>query len=341
VNGQCINCHSYQNYHTKNMQFHMRQGYGGTIITQGKEIHKVDLKSDSTISSGVYPSWHPTLNLIAYSTNSTGQSFHTMDNSKIEVEDSKSDLILYDIDKNEVTNISNAPDEFEVYPWWAPTGDRLYFSSAHFDYSDSIPRETEVIQRYKDIKYDIYSKSFDKKTHKFGPTEAVYKASETGKSATLPRISPDGKYLLFSQGNWGCFHIWHPESDIYIKDLTKNEVRKLENVNSDKAESYHSWSSNGRWIIISSRRDDGNYTRLFIAYFDKSGHAHKAFELPQKDPDYYTYFLRSYNIPEFMVEPVSITPQEFASAAMKDAKKAKFNGKMVETTVDTLKHIVN
>lgn len=342
ADGQCINCHSYQNYRTDNMQFHMRQGYGGTMIVSDGKLTKVDLKSDSTISSGVYPSWHPTKKLIAYSTNSTGQSFHTMSKAKIEVQDSKSDIILYDVEKNEVTNISNLPDEMEVYPWWAPTGDMLYYSSAHYEFKDTTAtNDAELISNYKELKYNIYRKSFDQNTHKFGPTETVYRADTLNASATLPRISPDGRYLLFAQGEFGCFHIWHPDADLYLMDLQNGETRKLENINSNQAESYHSWSSNGRWIIFGSRRDDGNYTRLYIAYFDKSGKAHKPFALPQEDPGFYTYFLKSYNIPEFMVEPVKQTPQEFASAAKKDVVKAKFNGQVVSNEADTIQHLVN
>ena len=67
--GQCINCHSYKNYKTDNMLFHMRQGYGGTMIVNNGELKKIDLKIDETISAGVYPAWHPTKNVIAFSKN--------------------------------------------------------------------------------------------------------------------------------------------------------------------------------------------------------------------------------------------------------------------------------
>ncbi len=72
-NGQCINCHSYQNFKTDNMLFHMRQGYGGTMMVVDGHLRKVDLKTDSTISAGVYPAWHPTKSLIAFSTNKQRQ----------------------------------------------------------------------------------------------------------------------------------------------------------------------------------------------------------------------------------------------------------------------------
>lgn len=323
--GQCINCHSYQNYGTKNMQFHMRQGHGGTMLVVNDKPQKIDLKTDSTISAGVYPAWHPTLPLIAYSTNHTGQSFHTRSKAKIEVQDSESDLILYDIEKNEVRYISGKADELECFPCWTPDGKYLYYCSAHFDYrNDSLPKSGEMIMRYEEVRYDIYRKSFDAKKLEFGPTELVYKASDDSVSATFPRISPDGHYLLTGIAPYGCFHVWHPTADLYLMDLKTNKLRKLENVNSPNAESYHSWSSNGRWIVFISRRDDNNFSRLYFAYFDKEGKAHKAFELPQRDPDFYTYFMRSYNVPEFMKEPVTVTPQELASEAFRDAKKATY-----------------
>lgn len=322
--GQCINCHSYQNYRTDNMQFHMRQGFGGTMIVSDGTPRKVDLKTPETISAGVYPSWHPTEKLIAYSTNLTGQSFHTKALGKIEVFDSQSDLILYDVEKNQVSTISAEKDEMEVYPWWTPDGKTLYYASAHFVHNDSIQEDADVINRYDEIKYNIYRRNFDIHTHTFSAPELVYDANAIGKSATLPRISPCGRYLLFSQGNNGCFHIWHPEANLYMMDLKTGKVNALKRANSTNAESYHSWSSNGRWILFSSRRDDNNYTRLYIAYINEDGTDHKAFAVPQEDPMFYHHYLRSYNVPEFMVEPVKTTPQEFAAAAKKDAVKAKY-----------------
>lgn len=323
--GQCINCHSYKNYRTDNMLFHMRQGYGGTMLVTNGELKKVDLKTDQTISAGVYPAWHPTANLIAFSTNKTGQSFHTKNLNKIEVQDTESDLILYDVDRNEVSTIVAAPDELEVFPTWSPDGKTLYFCSAHFEYqNDSIEKSAEMIQRYKEVKYNLYALDFDPATKKFSNQRTIYAADSLGQSVTLPRVSPDGRYLLFAQAEYGCFHVWHNDADIYLLDLKTMQVQKLDAVNSPRSESYPTWSSNGRWIMVNSRRDDGNYTRPCIAYFDKKGKAHKAFTLPQKDPYFYTFYLRSFNRPEFMVEPVTISPRQFTAKAKEDAIPAKY-----------------
>ena len=295
------------------------------MIVDNGSIKKVDLKTDSTISAGVYPSWHPNINVIAFSTNSTGQSFHTKDVRKIEVQDTKSDLILYDPETDEVSIIENDTNELEVFPCWSADGNTLYYCSAHFEYhNDSIEKETEMIQRYKEVHYNLYAKSFDQKTRTFGKPELIFNADSIGKSVTLPRVSPDGRYLVFSMAEFGCFHVWHPDADIMLMDLKTKEVRSLDELNSLKSESYPSFSSNNRWIMTASRRDDGNYTRPYISYFDKEGRCHKAFEVPQRDPNFYTFFLRSYNRPEFMVEPVKVSVQDFVSIARGDAKKVTF-----------------
>jgi Tol biopolymer transport system component len=306
------------------MQFHARQYKGGTLLVTTDGVKKINLKTDSTISAGVYPAWHPTHNFIAYSINDTGQSFHTKNNNKIEVQDLRSDLILYNVDRNEVSFIEHDTLEWEVFPTWSPDGKTLYYCSAHMEIQDYSQREREIIDRYKDFKYNIYRKAFDPETRTFGPSEMVHDASSMGKSATFPRISPDGRYLLFGMGEYGCFHIWHKDADLHIIDLKTMQLRNVKEINSSDVESYHAWSSNGRWMLFTSRRDDGGYTRLYMAYFDKRGKAHKPFLLPQRDPYFYADYYKSYNVPEFMIEPVTITPQEFARYLDTDAQAATF-----------------
>ena len=61
---------------------------------------------------------------------------------------------------------------------------------------------------------------------------------------------------------------------------------------------------------MASRRIDGNYSRVFISYFDRNGHAHRAFLLPQRDPEHNTYLLKSYNVPELTKSPVHVTTEQ-------------------------------
>ena len=313
ITGQCVNCHNYQQYNPQRMQFHARQFHGGTLIAYDGKLRKINMRNDSILSAGVYPAWHPWLPLIVYSTNKTSQSFHTRHLNKIEVFDAESDMIAYDVAKNEVTNIENDPSEFEVFPVWAPDGKTLYYCSAHFEFRDTIDHGVEVVRRFQEVKYNIYKKSFNPDTYQFGPRELVFQADSLDKSATLPRISPDGRYLMFTLGNYGVFHIWHREADLYLLDLASGQVRTMDEINSPETESYHAWSSNGRWVVFSSRRDDGSYTRPFFTHIDANGKGSKPFELPQADPDYHRQFLKCYNIPEFMRGPVEVTPQEFAA----------------------------
>ena len=106
-------------------------------------------------------------------------------------------------------------------------------------------------------------------------------------------------------------HIWHKSSDLYVIDLLTKSIRPLSNANSPEVESYHSWSSNSRWIVFSSRRDDGSYTRPYFTYFNEKGGETKPFILPVEDPEEHILRLKSYNIPELTVEPVKITPEQF------------------------------
>ncbi|MCR5470970.1 MAG: hypothetical protein K6F22_08505 [Prevotella sp.] len=310
--GQCINCHSYQNYKTDNMLFHVRLSNAGTVIVNDGKVSRVNLKRDYTISSGVYPSWHPTEKLIAFSTNKTRQAFHTLNPNKIEVYDEASDLILYDVTTDSVSIVSNDSTLLEVYPTWSPDGKYLY-------YCKSVPfpeelRGKDIRSTFEKVQYNLYRRSFDIATHAFGDEELVYDAVSQNKSATLPRISPDGRYLLFAKGQYGCFHIRHYDADIVCMQLDdlKHKELDLTQLNSDGfQDSYPSWSSNGHWIMVASRREDGNYCRVYFSYF-KDGKAEKAFLMPQEDPEHNTFLLKSYNRPEFMVEPVRISVNEFS-----------------------------
>ena len=184
---------------------------------------------------------------------------------------------------------------------------------------DSLAADT-ILRYYRSVRYDIKALSFDPETRTFGQPEMVEECSAAGKSAAVPRVSPDGRYVLYALADFGQFHIWHQDSDLWIKDLATGEARPLVEANSESVESYHGWSSNGRWIVFASRRLDKNYSRVFIAYFDKDGRAHKAFVLPQENPDHDIMLMKSYNVPELSRSRVSISPQQFRDVICADDK---------------------
>jgi Tol biopolymer transport system component len=189
----------------------------------------------------------------------------------------------------------------ETFPNWSPDGRYLYFSRTLAD----------SLTSYKSIRYDIYRIAFDPSQAKFGETEAVFKATAKGKSASFPRISPDGNYLLCTLHDYGTFPIWHKEADLCLVDLAtgKSEVPTL--VNSDDTDSYHSWAQNSRWIVFSSRRYDGRYTKLYISYLNKEGEFQKAFLLPQRDPGFYDDFFYSYNRPELITGAIEVNQRRW------------------------------
>ena len=313
-NSHCINCHNYQNYSTKRMLFHVRGNHGGTIIAENGKIEKSNPKNDSLMGNAVYPSWHPRRNWVVFSSNKTGQVFHIYNKNKIEVLDYGSDLIFYNADTHEVSNVLKTSSDWETFPCWAPSGDRIYYCVAHTsligDVSDSVTIPY-AIQHYRDLRYNLMTMSFDEHTMTFGKPQLVYDCAAHGLSASVPRVSPDGKYLLFTLGKYGQFHIWHRSSDLYVKNLATGQVYPLRAANSSNVDSYHSWSSNGRWIAFSSRRDDGNFTRTYITYFDHQGHAHKAFMTPQEDPRFNLRLFKSFNVPELTRDAVPYESSQF------------------------------
>ncbi len=315
VDNHCINCHNYRNYGTDDMLFHVRAGHAGTIVIHKDQARKVQIKDSTIITSGVYPSWHPTERLVAFSTNRTGQTFHIFHREKVEVLDEASDLLLYDADRNEVSHILRSRGQLETFPCWSPDGRKLYYCSVDLtrdidvNVSDSL-LSLQIISRNDSLYYDLLSLSFDPATHHFGEPQLEIDAASRHRSISVPRVSPDGRYILYTEGDYGQFHIWHASSDLWVKDLERDTCYALTDANSFDSDSYHSWSSNGRWIVFSSRRMDSNYTRPFITYFDREGKAHKPFVLPQEDPEQNILLLKSYNVPELTRDAVQITPEQ-------------------------------
>jgi Tol biopolymer transport system component len=327
----CANCHSFQDHKTDKFLFHYRRTdvpkQGGTIIVSGKEAMKASGNVEAIGVNCTYPSWRSTGDLVAFSANFTRQLFHSLSSQKIEVFDSFSDLVLFDAAKNELKLIEQTNDKFETFPYWSPDGNTLYYSSAHLipNTPRSPPEERleEMVKRATELRYNICKRSFDEATRTFGEEEVVVDAAADGRSALFPRISPDGKFLAYTLAESGTFPIWRPEADLYLLNLESGEARAWDEVNSDNSDSYHSWSSSGRWLVFSSRREDGLYTRLYLAHVDEDGNATKPFVLPQKNPEHNRLRYKSYNVPETIIEPIEIDPKKLLRVINEEAVPTK------------------
>ena len=308
TDGNCMNCHSFLARDPGKMLFHMRAVNPGTMLIRDGELEKLNTKTDKTISALVYPYWHPSGRFVAFSVNDTKQAFHTTDTNRVEVFDLKSDVVVYDVEnhKVQISPTLTSGSSFETFPTFSADGRTLFFCTA-----DSL----EMPSRFSDLKYSLCSVSFNESDGTVGDkVDTLYK----GKSVSFPRVSPDGRFLMMTLSEYGNFSIWHQDADLFLVDLKDGSVKPLEKANSSRTESYHSWSGNSRWAVFSSRRDDGLYTRLYFTHIDEEGNPSKPFVLPQKDPDFYGDFMKSYNIPETISGPVSCPARDIARKAKKD-----------------------
>jgi hypothetical protein len=233
------------------MLFHMREAFPCTVLIDGDRMEKLNTKTEQTLSALVYPSWHPSGRYVAFSVNSTKQAFHTASPNRIEVFDLASDVVVYDVEKHEIITAPElfSPEAFETFPAFSPDGCTLFFCS-----SDTF----RMPEEYASVKYSLCSIPFDPEQRRFGTeVDTLFQAGTHQKSVSFPRVSPDGKFLMFTLAGYGNFSIWHRDADLYLLSLSDGTVRPLDALNSDEVESYHSWSSNSRWVVFSSRRLDG------------------------------------------------------------------------------------
>jgi hypothetical protein len=313
----CMNCHSFANNNPKTMMFHMRGKYGGTMLLKDGRVNKVNTGTEYTMSAGVYPAWHPDGNHIAFSVNKIVQSFHAQKDRSIYVWDKASDLVVYDIQKNTITTSPKVSTKrTENLPNWSPDGKYLYFCSG--------PEWLVSKGEYNLSQYDLMRIAYDVEANNWGEVEPILTAKETGKSVSFPRVSPDGKHLLFCMSDCGYFSIHYLSSDLYMLDLKTKKYRKLD-INSEHSESFHSWSSNSRWFVFASKKKDGLCSRLYFSYVDTLGNVYKPFLMPQKNPTFYDTYIMNYNVPELIDGPVTVSHWNLTQVAHKEPVKARFD----------------
>jgi len=307
----CVNCHAFLNNSPGSMSLHMRGGPGtAMLLLTGGRVTRIDTRTAFNAAPAAYPAWHPDGGRIAFSVNKVRQFFH-MKGENRDVFDKASDLILYEIAPNRVTTSPaiSRPDRMETYPAWSADGRYLYFCSAPA--LESLGEGAEV---YRRILYDLERIRFNSEDGSWGAPEPVLTAAETGLSIAHPRISPDNRLLLFCMSSYGNFTIYRPDSDLYLMDLEDGRVSRPE-INSPLSDSYHSWSSNSRWVVFSSKRGDGLCARPYFCYVDENGTCHKPFLLPQRDPELYSRQLKTFNVPELITSAVKIRARRLARTA--------------------------
>lgn len=295
ISRQCLNCHTANRTNPDQYVFHVRGEMGATVISRQGSIELLQARNDSLGGSMVYPYWHPGGRYCAFSTNKTSQMFHTANPTKrIEVYDSSSDVFVYDTETRTILLDTLTMRKYwaENVPVFSPDGKWLYYMTAK---RQIYPTD------YDKEKYSLCRVAFDAETGKLGTqVDTLINTRLTGKSISWPRPSYDGRYIMYAQADYGYFSIWHPEADLWLLDLETGDTRPIDEVNSSRAESLHNWSTNSRWFLFTSRRDDGLYSRLYLAHIDEQGHCTKPFMLPQQNPrHYYQQLLYSYNTPDF------------------------------------------
>jgi hypothetical protein len=312
VRGVCINCHTFCKNRTDKMFLGTRSKRQGsfTVFVQDGRMFKLQTKFG-------YTCWHPSGKLAVYSVNKVRQFFHFARNQVRDVVDLDSALLYYDVDSKRVKTCPkfSAKDRLETFPTWSPDGRYLYFCSAPMLWTD---RNKLPPDRYREVKYDLQRISYDPDRDQWGQLETVLSARDTGLSILQPKISPDGRWLIFCMCDYSCWASYRPSSDLYIMDLRaaiesgSYDYRRLD-CNSDQSETWTSWSSNSRWIAFSSKKGNGLFTRTYLSYIDNDGNAHKPILLPEKDPEFFDSHLWTHSVPELVTEAVKVKGEKLAS----------------------------
>jgi hypothetical protein len=313
----CINCHTFHQNRPDPMLLETRNDRGSPILlARGGDVETIDTRTEFHRSPATYATWHPGGRHVCFSLNNATLFFHTDPRKETrEVFDATSELVVYSFDDNMVTTTPEiSSEEFaETWPEWSADGRYLYFSST----------KVTPIEDYAHVRYDLMRIGYDVDSGEWGELETVVSAAETGLSILQPKVSPDGRFLVCTMADHGNFPIFLASSDLYVVDLQEGGYRRLE-INSDEADSWHSWSSNSRWLVFSSKRRDGLFARPYFTYVDEAGHFHRPFLLPQEDPSFYDGFIQTVNVPVLVTGRVEVSQRALAQAiiAPERVKKA-------------------
>jgi hypothetical protein len=288
----CMNCHIHGQARGDYSLYYIRGPKGGSILNQNGKLRKLTLNAPGMLSGTVYGDLHPDGRFGVFSTNIILPSFHTLAVNRMEVYDSASDLTVADFENNVMINLPHVAraDKFETFPCFSADGKSVFYCVC-----DSVTLPAQI----KEARYDLLRADFDPATgHISEQVDTIWNAHTRGGSVCHPKASPDGRWLMFSVADYGTFPLFHPECTLYLMDLRSGEIRALDEIKGDKSDSYHSWSSDGRWFVFASKRGDGQYGKPYFCHVDAEGRTTKPFVLPQKSARFYVYNLKSFNVPD-------------------------------------------
>ena len=308
-NRRCYNCHTpLRNSRAEFLRHRRGPGGGVRIVTKkyGDRFVRLSRPKDERGEGGVsYSAWHPSGEFAAVAVTETRQQFFLTDPAKIEVMDLQGSLALLSAADGSLRPIAGKPGDFECYPTWDPTGTLLFSCCAETAFTNLEgtveARMATVAGAYTNMFYGLRVRRYDVATGTFAEPETVVDGNASRMSCAFPRVSPDGRWLVLTVSPYGVFPIWHKAADLWLLDLKTLKTRPIEELNSSDTESWHEFSSDGRWMVFSSRRGDGTVTRPWIARFDPSaGRFDRPFPLPLRDPDEDFLRLESCNLPTFL-----------------------------------------
>lgn len=310
VGDRCMNCHTASRQNPNLSMMYVRGEGGGAILNQSGRLRKLNIKTPDMPANSTYFVFSPSGKYIVFSANMVIAAVHASAKKRLEVYDKPSDIYAADLEQNKIIRspLLNDPEWYETFPCFTPDGQYVYYCTAP---------KVELPQEYKKLKYALVRIPFDEATGTFGTqVDTLF----TERSVCHPRVSPDGERLLFTVQDYGTFPIWHTEADLWMMNLKTGEIDKLKVVNSDRSDTYHSWSSNSRWFVFASKRDDGLYGKPYFCYVDRNGKAHKPFCLPQEDPTFYDDFLKSFNAPELVNGRIPFDAVDVADVMLQPAE---------------------